>query len=225
MIDIFNGSDQAMPAGTKGIVSDLCRDARHTAAALAIGLLGVFSGTVAAQPMVPVYQDDNQSIFTVFSGAKDNGLGQYELGVIVIYEKPQSNARASTHRKMVSRIMVDCQQNRIQQTISLYYSGIDFKQEVAKDMSPSPWSNGYTPLASTVLGGVCIRTKAPQPRIADSDQALEPTPEARTCRMEKRTEITPFMENVCDYNAYGPLNCRNVRTRDSVYVTDVNVCD
>ncbi len=57
--------------------------------------------------------------------------------------------------------------------------------------------------------------------------AIPPAPVRREprCRTEVDIERRPFNENVCDYNQYGPVNCRNVTTRYDEIRHERQVCD
>jgi len=52
----------------------------------------------------------------------------------------------------------------------------------------------------------------------------QPAP-AMNCRTVVEYEQRPFNENVCDYNAYGPVNCRNVTTRYDQIPHERQVCN
>ncbi|WP_298925244.1 hypothetical protein [uncultured Ramlibacter sp.] len=47
----------------------------------------------------------------------------------------------------------------------------------------------------------------------------------RNCKIVTDIEQRPFMENVCDYNNYGPVNCRNIATRYDEIRHERRICN
>lgn len=63
-------------------------------------------------------------------------------------------------------------------------------------------------------------------RLRDQLEAVRASSQrAANCRTVIEYERRPFNENVCDYNTYGPVNCRNVTTRYEQIPHERQVCN
>lgn len=69
-------------------------------------------------------------------------------------------------------------------------------------------------------------TKMTQPNPSKTPTAALPIAklEPMKCRIETRYESIPFNENVCDWNNYGPINCRNITTRRDKVAYHNEIC-
>jgi len=86
----------------------------------------------------------------------------------------------------------------------------------------NPWRESQESLPKRQSTQPTQRSVYPEPVAKNSQRTI---PEPKRCRTETRYESRPFNENVCDYNQYGPTNCRNVTTRHDQIATQVEVCD
>ena len=74
----------------------------------------------------------------------------------------------------------------------------------------TPFDSLFTGLCSKRQNSANSTPTQDLPRTANN---LPTAQRQKVCKTVTRYEHRPFNENVCDYNQYGPINCRNVTTR------------
>lgn len=89
----------------------------------------------------------------------------------------------------------------------------------------SAWNGGDNTYFGRSIAGALGQDQSARGAQTGSKVAAPPRPRAANCRNEVvRTERQMRSEEVCDYNSYGPVNCRQVPTWVDAPVTE-RVCD
>ncbi len=191
-----------------------------------VSLALLLQGAGAAGVPPKSFDDEEVRLAIVEAGAPPSRGIIYGLKVTERFRQEQEAATGERYLLLVSMLDVNCPDKVWRRRAYAAYGDEAGRQEVkvVPDYTGG-WQAFSTPSRRALADHVCANVAMPAPpAILPRDDPKPGPAKDRRCWVTYTEEERPLFDNVCDYNTYGPINCRNVIIRRDVIRTPHVVC-